>query len=485
MEDYHYKAILNNIFRCLHSSPLKSLNQLAQEKILINICMEMNNRSFLFIYDCIKNNTKDNLKDIIMKIISDLESVVSEQNIKNKCDINIKKIIILDQVELKHLSQLLIVYGLLLAEKKLIYIQTVKTCFNYTLRKNIYLIVNYYMKPDITSLNLSEEDDEEEEEIEEDELDDNNINININQKEKEENIIKKKLDPKYIKKKKEIQEIKMLEKEIEAKANDLTYKSGGINAKIKQKNALIENNINKLQKLKLIKSKQNTIEIKALKKQEDKNKKKISMNLIKEKEKAIETLENKISNIQNEYQNYKAKKEKEINDMKNRVSILLDKVNILEKKKVLLKDYNELKEKSNKYDDLIVKYKKLKKIVDEKWDLTEQQYLDIIAKKDEDILRLKEALILSERQSMMNGNYTMKMNNNFGNSLFIDNESVGDNSINFTEYGYGNGVNNNSNYFFKNKNNGMNLNNNLLLSPNMSGINFKEANNFKDDEDKK
>ena len=48
--------------------------------------------------------------------------------------------------------------------------------------------------------------------------------------------------------------------------------------------------------------------------------------------------------------------------MKNRVSILLDKVNILEKKKVLLKDYNELKEKSNKYDDLIVKYKKLKKI---------------------------------------------------------------------------------------------------------------------------
>ena len=478
MEDYHYKAILNNIFRCLHSSPLKTLNQLAQENILINICMEMNNRSFLFIYDCIKNKTKDNLRDIITKIISDLESVISEHSIKNKCDINIKKIIILDQTELIHLSQLLIVYGLLLADKKLIYIQTVKTCFNYTLRKNIYLIVNYYMKPDITTLNLSEED-EEEEEIDEDELDDKNIN----QKEKEENISKKQSDPKYIKKKKEFMEVKMLEKEIEAKANDLTLKSGGINAKIKQKNSFIENNINKLQKLKLTKSKQNTIEIKALKKPEDKNKKKISMNLIKEKEKAIETLEHKISNIQNEYQNYKTKKEKEINDMKNRVSLLLDKVNILEKKKVLLKDYNELKEKSNKYDDLIVKYKKLKKIVDEKWDLTEQQYLDIIAKKDEDILRLKEALILSERQSMMNGNYTMKMNNNFGNSLFIDNESVGDNSINFTEYGYGNGMNNNS--FFKNKNNAMNSNNNLLLSPNMSGINLKDVNNFKDDEDKK
>ena len=484
MEDYHYKAILNNIFRCLHSTPLKSLNQLAQEKILINICMEMNNRSFLFIYDCIKNNTKDNLKDIIMKIISDLESVVSEQDIKNKCDINIKKIIVLEQKELIHLSQLLIVYGLLLAEKKLIYIQTVKTCFNYTLRKNIYLIVNYYIKPEIKTLNLSEEDDEDEEELEEEDFDD----INMIETNKEENITKNKLDPKYIKKKKEIMEIKMMGKEIEAKANDLTYKKGGINAKIKQKNALIENNINKLQKLKLTKAKENTFEIKALKKPEDKNKKKISMNLIKEKEKAIETLERKISNIQNEYQNYKTKKEKEIKDMKNRVSLLLDKVNILEKKKVLLKDYNELKEKSNKYDDLIVKYKRLKKIVDEKWDLTEQQYLDIIAKKDEDILRLKEALILSERQSMMNGNLTMKMNNNFGNSLFNDYDSVGENSINLTEYGYGgfgNGMNNNYNSFFKNKNNAMNSNNNLLMSPNMSDINLKDVNNLKDDEDKK
>ena len=117
MEDYHYKSILNNIFRCLHNTPLKSLAQLAQEKILINICMEMNKKSFLFIYDCIMNNTKDNLKDIIIKIISDLESVVSGKNIKNKLRINIIKILSSEQTELKHLSQLLIVYGLLLAEK--------------------------------------------------------------------------------------------------------------------------------------------------------------------------------------------------------------------------------------------------------------------------------------------------------------------------------------------------------------------------------
>ena len=433
MEDYHYKAILNNIFRCLHNSPLKALKQLAQEKVLINICMEMNNKSFLFIYDCIKNNTKDNLKDIIGKIQSDLESVIFEEDIKNKCEINLKKLIILDKVELMHLSQLLIVYGLLLAEKKLIYIQTVKTCFNYTLRKNIYLIVNYYMKSEIKILELCE-DDEENEDLEEDdnESDSNNKNAYLSN------------DPKVIKKKKEIQELKILEREIEEKANYFTKKLGGINYKIKQSNKYIEKNINKIQKSKLSKIKVDTLEIKALNKNKNinnPNKRKISMNLIKEKEKAIESLENKISNIQNEYQEYKNKKEKEIKDMKNKVSMLLDKVNILEKKKILLKDYNELKDKSSKYDDLIVKYKKLKKIVDEKWDLNEQQYLDIIAKKDEDIQRLKEALILSERQSVMNGNYTMKLNNNFGNSLLTDNDLLGDNILNYTEFGLGNSKN--------------------------------------------
>ena len=473
MEDYHYKAILNNIFRCLHNSPLKSLKQLAQEKILINICMEMNKKSFLFIYDCIMNNTKDNLKDIILKIIRDLECVISEKDIKSKCEINIKKIIVLEEMELKHLSQLLIVYGLLLAEKKLIYIQTVKTCFNYTLRKNIYLIVNYYMKPEITTLILAEEDSEEGESSDSEDL---------NENKEEQNSPKQLTDPKIIKRKKEHSEFKKMENEIEAKAGNLTVKTGGINAKIKQNNKYIEKNINKIKKLKLTKTKVNTLEIKALNKNPFYNKKKISMNLIKEKEKAIETLENKISNIQSEYQDYKIKKEKEINDMKNKVSSLLNKLNILEKKKVLLKDYNELKEKSNKYDDLIIKYEKLKKIVDEKWDLTEQQYLDIIAKKDEDILRLKEALILSERQSMANGNYTMKTNNNFGNSLFFDNESVGDNSINYTEFGFG--INNNN--YFKNKNNNiMNSNNNLLLSANTSEINLKDIKDIKDEEEKK
>ena len=470
MKDYHYKAILNNIFRCFHNTPLKSLAQLAQEKILINICMEMNKKSFLFIYDCIMNNTKDNLKDIIIKIISDLESVVSGKNIKNKLRINIIKILSSEQTELKHLSQLLIVYGLLLAEKKLIYIQTVKTCFNYNLRKNIYLIVNYYMKPEITILNLSEEDEEEEES-------NNSEDLDISQDEN--NLNKNSLDPKIIKRKKELLEVKKMEKEIEAKASDLTLKFGGINSKIKENNRLIEKNINKIEKLKLSKSNVNTLEIKALKtpNNNNNNKKKISMNIIKEKEKAIETLENKISNIQNEYQDYKTKKEKEIKDMKNKVSSLLNKLNILEKKKILLKDYNELKEKSNKYDDLIIKYKKLKKIVDEKWDLTEQQYLDIIAKKDEDILRLKEALILSERQSMMNGNYTMRMNNNFGNSMFMDNESVEDNSINYTEFGF----QMNSNYFKNKHNNAINSNNNLLLSPNTSEINLKDIKDIKEE----
>lgn len=421
--------------------------------------MEMNKPSFLFIYDCIKNNTKDNLNDIISKIISDLESVVPEKDIKLKCKIETKKIILSDTKELIHLSQLLIVYGLLLAEKKLIYIQTVKTCFNHTLRKNIYLIVNYYMKSEIKELKLSEGDEENDEEL--DEMDSND----------EEEFTKRKTsDPKIKLKQEKIIEVRKLEKEIEKKANDLTKKIGGINAKIKSSNEFMEQNIQKLSK-----SKVNALEIKGDDKK-NASRRKISMNLIKEKEKAIERLENKISNIQSEYQNYKQKKEKEINEMKNKVSILLDKVNILEKKKILLKDYNELKEKSSKYDDLIVKYQRLKKIVDEKWDLNEQQYLEIIAKKDEDILRLKEALILSERQSLMNGNYTMKTNNylNLGNSLFNNgNDSLGDSLLNFTEIGVGTGNNNN-------KRNNMNNNNNLLLSTNLS-----EIKDLKDEVDKK
>ena len=289
---------------------------------------------------------------------------------------------------------------------------------------------------------------------------------------------KKTSDPKIKIKQEKIIEVRKLEKEIEKKANDLTQKKGGINAKIKSSNDFMEQNIQKLSLLS--KSKVNTFEIKGKKDNKNNHRRKISMNLIKEKEKAIERLENKINSIQNEYQNYKQKKEREINDMKNKVSVLLDKVNILEKKKILLKDYNELKEKSSKYDDLIVKYQRLKKIVDEKWDLTEQQYLDIIAKKDEDILRLKEALILSERQSLMNGNNTMKTNNylNLGNSLFNSgNDSLGDSLLNFTEIGIGTGVNNNNKRININNNN-----NNLLLSTNLSDINLKD---IKDEEDKK
>ena len=212
MEDYFYKAILNNIFRNLHNNPLKALDDLVNEEILINICMEMNKPSFIFIFDCIKNHTKDNLNDIINKIISDLGSIIIEQDIKIKCSIDIKKLISKNKNELIHLSQLLIVYGILLSDKKNIYINTVKTCFNHTLRKNIYLIVNYYMKPEIKQLVLAEENDEDDDE-EFDEMDSND----------EEEFAKKiSSDPKIKLKQKEIIEMKNLEKEIENKVIDLT-----------------------------------------------------------------------------------------------------------------------------------------------------------------------------------------------------------------------------------------------------------------------
>ena len=98
-----------------------------------------------------------------------------------------------------HLSQLLIVYSLLLAEKKTTYIKTVKTCFNHTLRKNIYLIVNYYMKPEIKQLKLYEGEEDEDEDL--DEMDSND----------EEEFTKKKTsDPKIkLKQKKEKEKQKL------------------------------------------------------------------------------------------------------------------------------------------------------------------------------------------------------------------------------------------------------------------------------------
>ena len=71
----------------------------------------------------------------------------------------------------------------------------------------------------------------------------------------------------------------------------------------------------------------------------------------------------------------------------------------------------------------------------------------------------------------------MRMNNNFGNSMFMDNESVEDNSINYTEFGF----QMNSNYFKNKHNNAINSNNNLLLSPNTSEINLKDIKDIKEE----
>ena len=91
------------------------------------------------------------------------------------------------------------------------------------------------------------------------------------------------------------------------------------------------------------------------------------MNLIKEKEKAIETLENKISNIQNEYQNYKTKKEYDVvidnekinEDISDNELLSMSKENIIQYKnyqilklKTIIKTLRQEKEK------LIENYKK-------------------------------------------------------------------------------------------------------------------------------
>ena len=181
MEEHHYQAILNNIFRCLHPKPIKKLNELSNPLKLISICYEMNEKSFVFINDYIthnyNNDKKRDIDDILKKLISDLKSKIYRSNIEEKSKINLDLLIKNELESLIHLSQILIVYALIFSKNKFIYLDTVQTCFNKILRKNIYKIINYYTNPVIKKLNLEnydeddlDEDDDDNEDNEEKDL---------------------------------------------------------------------------------------------------------------------------------------------------------------------------------------------------------------------------------------------------------------------------------------------------------------------------
>ena len=134
MEDYHYLAILNNLFRCFHPSPLKDLTDIIKPQNLVKCCNEMNSKLFAFIKDyvlidntltkkndnnknknknknnknknnninnSINNNIKkniSNLNDIITILINELKSKIDSTDIEKKSKININELINLDKI---------------------------------------------------------------------------------------------------------------------------------------------------------------------------------------------------------------------------------------------------------------------------------------------------------------------------------------------------------------------------------------------------
>ena len=128
----------------------------------------------------------------------------------------------------------------------------------------------------------------------------------------------------------------------------------------------------------------------------------------------IKKLKNEFSIIKNNFEQCKTNKEKQIKDLNERIRFLNEKVKVLEQRKNIFKEYMKLKEKGKKYDELYDKYNKIKKYTMEKWNLTEQEYLQIISKKDDDIQQLKKALAQNENINEESDDESFRnFNNNF------------------------------------------------------------------------
>ena len=384
MEVHHYQAILNNIFRTLHPKPIKNLNELSIPLKLISICYEMNDKSFVFINDYIthnyNNDKKRDIDDILKKLIEDLKSKIYYCNIEEKSKINVDLLIKNELESLIHLSQILIVYALIFSNNKFIYLETVQTCFNKILRKNIYKIINYYTNPQIKKLILENyiEDDLDED------VDDNEDNEEKDLKDYLNEIIKEDI----------IRENKLKNQGNKLKSNPNIFSK-----------KMIRNNDNYNKKVNLIQQKLDNFSYKGSKNININNsnnkiyvKKKITFKSTKEKDEMIKKLKNEFSTIKDNFDQCKINKEKKIKDLNERINFLTEKVKILEKRKNVFKEYIKLKEKAKKYDELYDKYNKIKNCTMEKWNLTEQEYLQIILKKDDDIQQLKKAL--SEKENI-------------------------------------------------------------------------------------
>ena len=371
MEEEHYRLIINFLFKSFKKKKIKSLSEIAEPIKLIKICYELNEKSFVFIKDYIINNlhndTKRDLNDIIEKLIFDLKTKLYQSNIEEKAKISIDSLILNELESLYKLVHILIVYALMVSHQKNYYHQTVEQGFDRTFRKNIYKIVTYYVSPQENILNL--ETQKEEKEINEDEenLEEKNL------REKLANIpINESLTSSFINVSIMSQSFDNVMEMIEQKLGSFTI----------QGNNNLNNSLNSSFNFQINSSNDEII-------------------VEKEKDNNIKQLNDDCKKMKKEYELYNQSKDIEIDNLNNRINGLLQKIHVLEKKKVLFKDYNEMKEKANKYDELYEKYEKIKNFSMNKWNLTEPEYIAIIEKKDLDIQKLKDILSTHDSSEIM------------------------------------------------------------------------------------
>ena len=140
--------------------------------------------------------------------------------------------------------------------------------------------------------------------------------------------------------------------------------------------------------------------------------------LSKKKDKKIKEITDELSHLKAEFKEYKEKKEEEISRLNEIINNLQQNIRREKERKILFKDYNELKEKSRLYDKLLTDLEKnrenLNNISKERetsyetfrsssqtnqTELSEQDYLSIIAKKDYEIMSLQASNKLLENKN--------------------------------------------------------------------------------------
>ena len=128
--------------------------------------------------------------------------------------------------------------------------------------------------------------------------------------------------------------------------------------------------------------------------------KKISIRSIKEEEESLVSLKNKIERLRGEFAIYKIGKKGEIKKLNEKIKRLMNDENYNNKFNIICE---KLKEKEEEFNYLNNKFESLKNFINNKWNLTEQDYLKIIWKKDYEIEQLNKKIDLL--QNNYNNNY--------------------------------------------------------------------------------